>query len=55
MFLESRPSAAEYGNKFMGNFVSDQTLINEIMLFNPERESLTKGKILDPYLRELFV
>ena len=49
------PVLAEYGNKFMGNFVSNQTLINEIMLFNPERESLTKGKILDPYLRELFV
>ena len=38
----------------MGNFVSNQTLINEIMSFNPVSENLKRGKILDPYLRELL-
>ena len=47
------PVMAEYANKYMGNFVSNQALINEIMSFNPAPEKLKKGKILDPYLREL--
>ena len=34
-------------------FVSNQTLINEIMSFNPVLELLKRDKILDPYLREL--
>ena len=38
----------------MDNFVSNQTLINEIMSFNPVPENLKRGKILDPYLRELL-
>ena len=38
----------------MDNFVSNQTLINEIMSFNTVPENLKKGKILDPYLRELL-
>ena len=38
----------------MDNFDSSQTLIyNETMSFNPVPENLKKGKILDPYLREL--
>ena len=49
------PVLAEYTNKHMGNFVSNQTLINEIMSFNPVPENLKRGKILDPYLRELLV
>ena len=49
------PVLAEYANKYMGNFVSNQTLINEIMSFNPVPENLKRGKILDPYLRELLV
>ena len=48
------PVLAEYANKYMGNFVSNQTLINEIMSFNPVSENLKRGKILDPYLRELL-
>ena len=48
------PVLAEYTNKHMGNFVSNQTLINEIMSFNPVPEHLKRGKILDPYLRELL-
>ena len=55
MFLGSRSSAGRiYANKYMGNFVSNQTLINEIMSFNPVPENLKRGKILDPYLRELL-
>ena len=38
----------------MDNFVSNQTLINEIMSFNPVPENLKRGKTLDPYLRELL-
>ena len=48
------PVLAEYANKYMDNFVSNQTLINEIMSFNPVPENLKRGKILDPYLRELL-
>ena len=55
MFLGSRSSAGRiYANKYMDNFVSNQTLINEIMSFNPVPENLKRGKILDPYLRELL-
>ena len=45
---------AEYANKYMDNFVSNETLINEILSFNLEPENLKKGKILDPYLRKLL-
>ena len=38
----------------MDNFASNQTLMNEIMSFNPVPEHLKRGKILDPYLRELL-
>ena len=48
------PFLAEYVDKYMDNFVSNQTLINEIMSFNPVPENLKYGKILDPYLRELL-
>ena len=48
------PVLAEDDNKYMGNFVSNQTLIKEIMSFNPVPENLKKGKIVDPYLRELL-
>ena len=44
----------EYVNKYMDNFVPNQTLIGEIMSFNAVPENLKKGKILDPYLRELL-
>ena len=37
----------------MDIFVSNQTLINEVMSFNPVLELLKRDKILDPYLREL--
>lgn len=39
----------------MDNFVSNQTLTNEIMSFNLMPENLKKGKILYLYLRELLV
>ena len=45
---------AENANKYMDNFVSNQTLIKEIMSFNPVPENLKKGKIVHPYLRELL-
>ena len=48
------PVPAEYAKEYMDNFVSNQTLINEIMSFNPVPENLKKGKILDPYLRGLL-
>ena len=48
------PVPVKYTNKYMDNFVSNQTLINEIMSFNPVPENLERGKILDPYLRELL-
>ena len=48
------PVLAEYANKYMENFISNQKLINEIMSFNPVPEHLKRGKILDPYLRELL-
>ena len=48
------PVLAEYANKYMDNFVSNQTSINEIMPFNPVTENLKRGKILEPYLRELL-
>ena len=55
MFLGSSSSAGRiYANKYMDNFVSNQTLINEIMSFNPVPENLKRGKILDPYLRKLL-
>ena len=55
MFLGSRSSAGRiYANKYMDNFVSNQTLINKIMSFNPVPQNLKRGKILDPYLRELL-
>ena len=38
---------AEYPNKYMDSFVSNQTLINEIVPFSPVSENLKKGKILD--------
>ena len=46
------PVLAEYNKKYIDNFVSNQTLINEII--NPVPEKLKKGKILHPYLRELL-
>ena len=48
------PVLAEHVNKYMDNFVSNQTLINGIMSFNPAPENLKRGKILDAYLRELL-
>ena len=33
------PVLAEYGNKYIDNFVSNQTLISEIMSFNPIPEN----------------
>ena len=45
---------AEYANKYMDNFVSNETLISEILSFNLVPENLKKGKILDPYLRKLL-
>ena len=45
---------AEYADKYMDNFVSNQTFINEIISFNPVPENLKKGKILGTYLRELL-
>ena len=48
------PVLAEYANKYMDNFVSNRTLTNEIMYFNPVPENLKRGKTLDPYLRELL-
>ena len=48
------PVLAEYANKYMDNFVSNQTLINEIMSFNPVPKNSKRGKTLDPYLRELL-
>ena len=48
------PVLAEYANKYMDNFVSNQTLFNEIMFFNNVSENLKKGKTLDPYLGELL-
>ena len=42
------PVLAKYANKYMGNFISNQTLI---MSFNPVPEYLKKGKILYPDLR----
>ena len=48
------PMLAGYANKYMDNFVSNQALINEIMSSNPFPENLKRGKILDPYLRELL-
>ena len=48
------PVLVEYANKYMDNFVSNQTLTNEIMSFNPVPEHLKRGKTLDPYLRELL-
>ena len=45
---------AEYVNKYMDNFVPNQTLIGEIMSLNAVPENLKKGKVLDPYLRELL-
>ena len=48
------PVLAEYANRYMDNFVSNQTLISEIMSFNHVPENLKRGKILDPHLRELL-
>ena len=39
------PVLAESANKYMDNFVSNQTLINEIMFFNLAPENLKRGKI----------
>ena len=39
------PVLAEYANKYIDNFVSNQTLINEIMFFNLVPENLKRGKI----------
>ena len=36
------PVLAEYANKYRDNFVSNQTLINEIMSFNPVPENLKR-------------
>ena len=48
------PVLAEYANKYMDNFVSNQTLIDKIMSFNLVPENLKQDKILDPYVRELL-
>ena len=48
------PVLVEYANKYMDNFISNQTLTNEIMSFNLVPEHLKRGKTLDPYLRELL-
>ena len=42
----------EFANNYMDSFVSNQTLINEIMSFNVPPENLKKDKNLDPYLGE---
>ena len=46
------PVLTEFANNYMDSFVSNQTLINEIMSFNVSPENLKKDKNLDPYLRE---
>ena len=46
---------AEYPNTYMDNFVSNQTLINEVTPLNHVPENLKKCKILDLYLRKLLV
>ena len=48
------PTLTEYANKYMDNFVSNQTSVNEIMSFNPVPQNLKRRKILDPYLTELL-
>ena len=40
------PVPAEYVNKYMGNIVSNQTLINEIMSFYPVPENLKNPKLI---------
>ena len=42
----------EFANNYMDSFVSNQTLINEIMSFKVPPENLKKDKNLDPYLGE---
>ena len=54
MFWDLDPVPAKFTNKYMDNFVSNQKLISEIMSFNPVSENVKRGKILDPYLRELL-
>ena len=39
------PVLAEYANKYIDKFVSNQTIINEILSFNAMPENLKKGKI----------
>ena len=48
------PVLAEYDKKYIDNFVSNQTLISDIMPFNPVPENLKKDKILHLHLRELL-
>ena len=49
------PVLAEYANKYMDNFVSNQTLNNEIMTFNHVPDNSKRGKILNPSLREFLI
>ena len=48
------PVMAEYTNKYIDKFISNQTSINEIMSFNPVPENLKRVKILDPYSKVLL-
>lgn len=50
--LDLDPLLALYAYNYRDNFVSNQTLLNEIISFNPVSEKLVKGKLLDSYLRE---
>ena len=50
--LDLDPLLAQYVYNYRDNFVSNQTLLNEIISFNPVSEKLVKGKLLDLYLRE---
>lgn len=45
---------AEYGNKSIAAFLSDQTLIEIILSANPISSSIKGDFLLDPHLRELL-
>lgn len=52
--MDLDPVIGGYANKYMENFITNQTFFNEIMFFNLVPENFQKGKVLDQYLRELL-
>ena len=51
---ELEEGLADYANKYMDKFISNQTIFNDVTSFNPVPDNVKKSKLLDSYLKELL-